>query len=72
MIYFLLRNDAIQNHSLGENDYLGDGFWAKNHESELPNEGFFVKFLIRMKDVSTEVLDSIDYDTDEEARNFLI
>ena len=29
-------------------------------------------FLIRMEDVSEEVLDSIDYDTDEEARNKLI
>ena len=22
--------DAIQNHSLGENDYLGNGFWANS------------------------------------------
>ena len=64
--------DAIQNHSLGENDYLGDGFWAKNYEEEIPNEGFFVKFLIRMDDVSKEVLDSIDYSTEESARSALI
>ena len=64
--------DAIQNHSLGENDYLGDGFWAKNHKEEIPNEGFFVKFLIRMDDVSKEVLDSIDYDTEESSRALLI
>ena len=30
--------DAIQNHSSVENDYLGDGFWAKSLEDELPNE----------------------------------
>jgi len=64
--------DAIQNHSLGEKDYLGNGFWAQNYQEELPNKGFFVKFLVRMEDVSGEVLDSINYSTDEVARNFLI
>ena len=64
--------DAIQNHSLGDNDYLGDGFWASNLEEELPNEDMFVDFLIRMQDVSKEVLDSIDYNTEEKIRNELI
>jgi hypothetical protein len=64
--------DAIQNHSLGANDFLGDGFWAKSLEEELPNEGMFVDFLIRMEDVSKEVLDSIDYGTEESLRNELI
>ena len=64
--------DAIQNHSLGEKDYLGDGFWAKSLEEELPNEGMFVDFLVRMEDVTKEVLDSIDYDTEEDSRNDLI
>ena len=64
--------DAIQNHSLGDNDYLGDGFWAKNIKEELPNEGMFVDFLIRMEDVSREVLDSIDYETEESLRGDLI
>ena len=60
--------DAIQNHSSVENDYLGDGFWAKSHGEELPNENLFVDFLIEMKDVSNEVLDGIDYSTDEVER----
>ena len=50
----------------------GGRFWAKNYEEEIPNEGFFVKFLIRMDDVSKEVLDSIDYSTEESARSALI
>ena len=29
--------DAIQNHSSVEHDYLSNGFWAKNHQVELPN-----------------------------------
>ena len=64
--------DAIQNHSLGENDYLGNGFWAQDLSSELPNKDMFVDFLISMKDVSGEVLDSIDYSTDEDVRKRLI
>ena len=64
--------DAIQNHSSVENDYLGNGFWAKSHEEEMPNEGLFVDFLIRMADVSSEVLEDIDYETDEFDRNQMI
>ena len=36
---------AIQNHSLGEHDYLGDGFWAKSLEEgnfTLNGKGGFV------------------------------
>ena len=47
--------DAIQNHSSVEHDYLTDGFWAKNHQEELPNPGLSVKFLNRMEDVSALV-----------------
>jgi hypothetical protein len=64
--------DAIQNHSTLENDYLGNGFWAKNYDEELKNEGLFVDFLIKMEDVTSEVLDSINYSTDENTRNALI
>ena len=60
--------DAIQNHSSVDRDLLGSGFWAKSIGEELPNEGLFVDFLIRMADVSAEVLDSISYDTEEDVR----
>ncbi|OFX34003.1 MAG: peptidase S46 [Bacteroidetes bacterium GWF2_42_66] len=49
--------DAIQKHSSIEHDYLTDGFWAMSHEEELPNPGLSVKFLERMEDVTTQVLD---------------
>ena len=64
--------DAIQNISSVENDYLGNGFWAQSHSEEIPNDGLFVDFLVKMSDVSGEILDSINYDTDEETRNSLI
>ena len=47
--------DAIQTHSTVENDYLTDGFWAKSYDEEIPNEGLFVRFLVRMEDVSERV-----------------
>ena len=64
--------DAIQNHSTVENDHLGNGFWAKSYSEELKNEGLFVDFLIRMEDVSSRVLDSINYSTEEDLRQKLI
>ena len=52
--------DAIRENSTVENDYLTNGFWAKNYDQELPNEGLYVSFLVRMKDVSQEILDAVD------------
>jgi len=49
----------IFKHSTEENDYLKNGFWAMSKKEELPNEGFFVSFLVRMEDVTHLVLDSL-------------
>ena len=45
----------IQKHSSVEHDYLKDGFWARNHEEELPNPGKSVTFLVRMEDVTDQL-----------------
>jgi hypothetical protein len=58
----------IQEHSSIEHDYLTDGFWAYNKKEELPNPGFFVKFLIRVEDVTARVLESVTADMSEEKR----
>lgn len=58
----------IQEHSTVEHDYLTDGFWAYNKNEELPNPGFFVKFLIRVEDVTKEVLEGVTADLTEEQR----
>jgi hypothetical protein len=50
----------IQEHSSIEHDYLTDGFWAFSKDQELANPGFFVKFLIRIEDVSKEVLANLN------------
>ncbi|MCL1850785.1 MAG: S46 family peptidase [Bacteroidetes bacterium] len=49
----------IFKHSTEEHDYLKNGFWAMSKEEELPNEGFYVSFLVRMEDVTHLVLDSL-------------
>ena len=43
---------AIQKHSTVEHDYLTDGFWARSRAEELPNEKLYVRFLVRMEDVT--------------------
>ncbi len=51
--------ESIQKHSSVEHDYLTDGFWAMNRNEELPNEGLYASFLVRMEDVSKKVLANI-------------
>ncbi len=47
--------DALQSHTTPEKDYLTNGFWAATREDELPNPGLFVRFLVRMEDVTDRV-----------------
>ena len=49
----------IQSHSSLENDYLKDGFWAMNLEDELPNEGLYIEFIVRIEDVTSQVLSGV-------------
>lgn len=50
--------DNIQSHSTVENDLLSNGFWAKNMTEELPNPGVTVDFIVDIKDVTAQVLNS--------------
>lgn len=60
----------IQSHSSLEKDYLKDGFWAMNFDEELPNEGLFVEFIVRIEDVTTQVLEGVtDKMTDKEQQS---
>lgn len=47
---------SIQSHSTVDHDYLQDGFWAMSKDQELPNPGLAVTFLVRIEDVTTQVL----------------
>ena len=50
---------SIQSHSSVEHDYLKDGFWAKTKEEELPNPSMYANFLIRIEDVTDQVLANV-------------
>ncbi len=58
----------IQAHSSVEHDYLKDGFWAESMEDELPNPGLTATFLIRIEDVTREVLEVVNDDMTEDER----
>ncbi|RSK41760.1 S46 family peptidase [Mangrovimonas spongiae] len=62
----------IQSHSSLENDYLKDGFWAMNYNEELPNEGLFVEFIVRIEDVTQQVLSGITNAMDEKTKQSTI
>lgn len=49
----------IQAHSSVEHDYLRDGFWAMSKEEELANPNLAVTFLIRIEDVSAQILANV-------------
>ena len=48
--------DAIVSQSTVEHDYLNNGFVSQSFEEELPIPGLYVSFLVRMADVTKEVL----------------
>ncbi len=64
--------DEIQTHSSVENDYLQDGFWAKTKEEELPNPGKTVSFLVRVEDVTDQLLEELEDDLNFAERNAAI
>ena len=64
--------DAIQNHSTLDRNYIRDGFWAKNNAEELANPGLFVTFMVRIDDVSKQVLNGVKTIMSESERQSMI
>jgi hypothetical protein len=50
---------SIQKVSSTEHNYLEDGFWSKSKAEEIPIDGLTVKFLIRMDDVTAQMLEGV-------------
>jgi hypothetical protein len=46
----------IQSHSSVDHDYLKNGFWAMTRAEELPNPGKTVSFVIRIEDVTDQIV----------------
>lgn len=55
----------IQSHSTVEHDYLANGFWAMSLAEELPNPDLEVTFIVRIEDVTTQVLEGVASLTNE-------
>lgn len=64
--------DAIQNHSSIQNNYIRDGFWAYNTGQELTNPDLFATFIIRIDDVTTEVLAGVNNNSTEKERQSIV
>jgi hypothetical protein len=52
--------DAIAELSSPESNYLRDGFWAQNRKAELKPKSLFVRFFVRMDDVSKRILSLVN------------
>jgi len=63
---------SIQSHSTVEHDYLTDGFWAMTKEEELPCSGMYANFLVRIEDVTKQVMAEIKDDMSESERTSAI
>jgi hypothetical protein len=59
---------SIQKLSSVDHNYLLNGFWAKNHEEEIPAPGLTVTFLDRFEDVTKEVTEALAPATDPTAK----
>ncbi|CAM3997475.1 S46 family peptidase [Flavobacterium antarcticum] len=55
----------IQAHSSVENDYLTNGFWAMKMEDELPNKDLDVTFIVKIEDVTKQILNGVEALTSE-------
>ncbi|MFC2137076.1 S46 family peptidase [Bacteroidota bacterium] len=64
--------DQIQYHSTIDHNYLVNGFWAMSKEEELPNPGLSVSFLIKIEDVTSEVLNGIDDNIEGSKRDSIL
>ncbi len=63
---------SIQSHSSLEHDYLTNGFWAMSDKEELPNEGLTVTFLVKMEDVTEQILNGVTDEMTEDERKKII
>ncbi len=57
--------DAIQNQSSVAHDYLTNGFWAYKMEEELPNKDLEVTFIVKIEDVTKQILVGVNELTSE-------
>ena len=62
----------ITRHSTVEHDYLTNGFWAMTREEELPCPGLTATRLVRMEDVTEQVLKGVNASASEADRQRIV
>lgn len=62
----------IQSHSTVQNDYLQDGFWAMKMTDELPNPGLTATLIVKIEDVTKQILEGTQNLTSEKEKQSLI
>ena len=62
----------IQSHSTLEKNYLKNGFWAMDKSQELPNDGLYAQFIVRIEDVTDKVFKGVKNKMDETEKQSLI
>ncbi len=62
----------IVKHSSVEHDYLTHGFWAMSRDQEIPCPGLSVTRLVRMEDVTAQVLEGVTDETTEADREKIV
>ncbi len=60
--------DAVQNHSSVENNLIQNGFWAYTKEQELQNQGLFVTFIVRIEEITKEIMNNVTPSMSEKER----
>lgn len=61
--------DAIAELSTAEKNYLKNGFWAADRKSEMKPKSLYVRFFVRMDDVSKRILSKVSDKMTESERN---
>ncbi|WP_343306419.1 S46 family peptidase [Chitinophaga niabensis] len=64
--------DAIQKHTTLQNNYLDNGFWARNKQEELPNPGLTATFIVRIEDITQQALQGVTGKLSERERQSAI
>ena len=64
--------NAIAELSSEEQNYLRDGFWAKDRSQEMKPKSLYVRFFVRMDDCTKRILSKVNDKMSEEERNKII
>lgn len=64
--------DAIAELSTAEQNYLKNGFWAANKKEEMKPKSLYVRFFVRMDDVSQRILNLVNKNMTEAERERVI